>query len=239
MSHLAVSWSSVDPFEPLEEVMEQQLADIKTPEALFWSSRDAAGGSSLDEDAFGVLAGAEAPLPRGGSGQQLQVPGGSARELPRLLGGAHAAAAPRKAAAPAAKPSTPARQVRKLSLADCTLVGAKASKVQPPAPTEEAPSRGSEKHGQGKCQPCAWFWKSGGCFNNQDCGYCHLCPEGEIKHRKKSKVSLMRMGALVPAAQAASQGSEAAASRVLKISVLLSPEAEAPAPTLPGATSSP
>lgn len=237
--------------------MEQQLADIKTPEALFWSSRDAAGGSSLDEDAFGVLAGAEAQLPRGappppaqpaaltparaapggGFGRQLQVPGGAARELPRLLGGAHAAATPRKAATPAAKPSTPARQ--KLSLADCTLVGAHASKVQPLAPTEEAPSRGSEKHGQGKCQPCAWFWKPGGCLNNQDCGYCHLCPEGEIKHRKKSKVSLMRMGALVPAAQAATQGSEAAPSRVLKISVLLSPEADALAPALPGATSSP
>ncbi|CAK0875897.1 unnamed protein product [Prorocentrum cordatum] len=68
MSHSAVSWSSVDPFEPLE-VMEQQLADIKTPEALFWSSRDAGGGSSLDEDAFGVaLAGVEVPLPGGSPG---------------------------------------------------------------------------------------------------------------------------------------------------------------------------
>ena len=54
---------------------------------------------------------------------------------------------------------------------------------------------------------------------SQDCGYCHLCPEGELKNRKKSKarprpvaaafpppsfpflseVAAMRMGALVPA----------------------------------------
>jgi len=143
-----------------------------------------------------------------------------------------------KSAMGPARAVTSSPEATDFSLADCTLLGAHASKVQPLSSTE-APSRGSEKHGQGKCQPCAWFWKSGGCFNNQDCGYCHLCPEGEIKHRKKSKVSLMRMGALVPAAQAATQGSEAAPSRVLKISVLLSPEAEAPAPTLPGATSSP
>ncbi|CAE7559303.1 unnamed protein product [Symbiodinium sp. CCMP2456] len=61
------------------------------------------------------------------------------------------------------------------------------------------PSKGSSTHGSGKCRPCAWFWKPQGCQNDQDCGYCHLCPEGELKNRKKSKVAAMRMGALVPA----------------------------------------
>ncbi|CAK9010629.1 unnamed protein product [Durusdinium trenchii] len=61
------------------------------------------------------------------------------------------------------------------------------------------PSKGSSTHGSGKCRPCAWFWKPQGCQNDKECGYCHLCPEGELKNRKKSKVAAMRMGALVPA----------------------------------------
>mmetsp|Transcript_19001 Transcript_19001/g.53581 ORF Transcript_19001/g.53581 Transcript_19001/m.53581 type:complete len:291 (-) Transcript_19001:204-1076(-) len=61
------------------------------------------------------------------------------------------------------------------------------------------PSRGSALHGTGKCRPCAWFWKAQGCQNAQECGYCHLCPEGELRSRKKSKVAAMRMGALAPA----------------------------------------
>lgn len=31
------------------------------------------------------------------------------------------------------------------------------------------------------------FWKEGGCKNGKDCRHCHLCPEGEIRHRKKLK----------------------------------------------------
>jgi len=54
------------------------------------------------------------------------------------------------------------------------------------------PSVGSNLHGTGMCRPCAWFWKSQGCANGADCFHCHLCPEGEIKDRKKAKVSLMR-----------------------------------------------
>lgn len=61
------------------------------------------------------------------------------------------------------------------------------------------PSRGSITHGSGKCRPCAWFWKQQGCQNALECGYCHLCPEGELRSRKKSKVAAMRMGALAPA----------------------------------------
>jgi len=92
-----------------------------------------------------------------------------------------------------------------------------------PAQTEteavwsDVPSKGSALHGTGKCKPCAWFWKPQKCANLQECGYCHLCPQGELKTRKKSKVAAMRMGALVPARP----GHAAQLSRVLKLSPLL------------------
>jgi hypothetical protein len=58
-------------------------------------------------------------------------------------------------------------------------------------------SVGSALHGTGKCQPCAWFWKAGrGCQDGAKCDHCHLCPEGELKARKKAKVAAMRMGLL-------------------------------------------
>merc|ERR1712194_353306 len=41
------------------------------------------------------------------------------------------------------------------------------------------PSRGSALHDLGGCQPCVWFWKPGGCKNDQECSRCHACPEGE------------------------------------------------------------
>lgn len=31
-----------------------------------------------------------------------------------------------------------------------------------------------------------------GCLKAHDCCYCHLCPDGELKRRKKSKVALIR-----------------------------------------------
>eukprot|EP00930_Biecheleria_cincta_P063660 TRINITY_DN49197_c0_g1_i1.p1 TRINITY_DN49197_c0_g1~~TRINITY_DN49197_c0_g1_i1.p1 ORF type:complete len:342 (-),score=58.80 TRINITY_DN49197_c0_g1_i1:504-1529(-) len=88
------------------------------------------------------------------------------------------------------------------------------------------PSKGSVTHGTGKCRPCAWFWKPQGCQNDLDCGYCHLCPEGELKIRKKSKVQAMRMGALAPAAKSGSQSRQRVQqggnpARVLKLSPLL------------------
>merc|ERR1711884_870407 len=42
-------------------------------------------------------------------------------------------------------------------------------------------SRGSALHASGACQPCAWFWKQGGCHNGMECLRCHSCPEGEVK----------------------------------------------------------
>lgn len=49
------------------------------------------------------------------------------------------------------------------------------------------PSRGAELHPFGRCRPCGWFWKPGGCVNGQDCNHCHSCPEGALKARKKAK----------------------------------------------------
>jgi hypothetical protein len=62
----------------------------------------------------------------------------------------------------------------------------------PPGLPPAAPSHGSILHGSGSCQPCAWFWKPGSCQNGRDCGYCHLCPEGELKARKKTKHLTLR-----------------------------------------------
>jgi len=53
-------------------------------------------------------------------------------------------------------------------------------------------SKGSASHGTGECRPCAWFYKPQGCQNAADCRHCHLCPEGEIKGRRKAKSSKLR-----------------------------------------------
>merc|ERR1719221_2138689 len=60
------------------------------------------------------------------------------------------------------------------------------------------PSHGSALHSTGQCQPCAWFWRPEGCHNGEACRRCHLCPEGEIKARKKNKVAMMRLGLVTP-----------------------------------------
>jgi len=60
-------------------------------------------------------------------------------------------------------------------------------------------SSGSTLHALGKCKPCAWHWKPGGCTNGAECCHCHLCPPGEMKGRRKAKETAMRAGALLPA----------------------------------------
>jgi len=61
------------------------------------------------------------------------------------------------------------------------------------AELEEAlPSQGSKLHSNGECKPCAWLWKARGCANGKECDYCHLCPAGELKKRKKAKVQEIR-----------------------------------------------
>lgn len=63
-------------------------------------------------------------------------------------------------------------------------------------------STGSFLHETGACQPCAWFWKAGGCQNGKDCVRCHTCPPGEVKARKKAKRALIRLGLVTPGAKA-------------------------------------
>lgn len=67
-------------------------------------------------------------------------------------------------------------------------------------PPPGAPSHGSVLHSTRNCRPCAWFWKPTGCQNGQQCGHCHLCPEGELRARKKAKQTVMRYGLATPKA---------------------------------------
>lgn len=79
----------------------------------------------------------------------------------------------------------------------------------------DLPSTGSALH-PGRCRPCAWFWKSQGCSNAKACAHCHLCPEGELKIRKRVKESAMRTGALAPAWR-----SDVRSPRIVKIAPIL------------------
>lgn len=64
--------------------------------------------------------------------------------------------------------------------------------VKPFEIREPEVSFGSGMHGTGECRPCAWFWRPQGCTNGSECRHCHLCPQGEVKARRKSKISSMR-----------------------------------------------
>lgn len=46
------------------------------------------------------------------------------------------------------------------------------------------PSVGSQGHALGICKPCAFFFKTT-CESGYDCRFCHLCPPGVKKLRKK------------------------------------------------------
>mmetsp|Transcript_22128 Transcript_22128/g.66507 ORF Transcript_22128/g.66507 Transcript_22128/m.66507 type:complete len:393 (-) Transcript_22128:172-1350(-) len=59
--------------------------------------------------------------------------------------------------------------------------------VATPSPVRRQ-SRGSAGHAISQCRPCAWVHKEvGGCKNGSRCKYCHLCPPGELKRRKRQK----------------------------------------------------
>lgn len=53
-------------------------------------------------------------------------------------------------------------------------------------------SAGSIGHEFGMCKPCAFLWKESGCEKGQDCPFCHLCPAGEVKRRKKEKLAFRK-----------------------------------------------
>lgn len=58
--------------------------------------------------------------------------------------------------------------------------------------TSALPSAGAAAHSTGACKPCAWFWKPAGCRWGVECGHCHLCPEGELRRRKKERQTEMK-----------------------------------------------
>jgi hypothetical protein len=53
-------------------------------------------------------------------------------------------------------------------------------------------SVGSLLHRAGLCKPCAWYHHPKGCQRAAQCEFCHMCPAGEIKRRKKEKTLLIR-----------------------------------------------
>lgn len=70
------------------------------------------------------------------------------------------------------------------------------AQLQPLGDESKAPqaSRGSALHSVGDCSPCVWCWKPQGCRRGADCCYCHLCPEGELKARKRAKRDAQEAG---------------------------------------------
>eukprot|EP00746_Dinoflagellata_sp_MGD_P165921 gnl/MRDRNA2_/MRDRNA2_95478_c0_seq1.p1 gnl/MRDRNA2_/MRDRNA2_95478_c0~~gnl/MRDRNA2_/MRDRNA2_95478_c0_seq1.p1 ORF type:complete len:285 (-),score=46.65 gnl/MRDRNA2_/MRDRNA2_95478_c0_seq1:294-1148(-) len=72
-------------------------------------------------------------------------------------------------------------------------VGAAVSKEQkqPSHGVTEWPEH-EAKHFSGECQPCAYYFKPDSCKWGARCNFCHLCPDGEIKLRKKEKIRALR-----------------------------------------------
>jgi len=54
------------------------------------------------------------------------------------------------------------------------------------------PSLGSAGHYHGYCKPCAFFHTKG-CGNGAACPFCHLCPPGEKKQRRKAKITARKV----------------------------------------------
>mmetsp|Transcript_48669 Transcript_48669/g.139074 ORF Transcript_48669/g.139074 Transcript_48669/m.139074 type:complete len:496 (+) Transcript_48669:111-1598(+) len=72
------------------------------------------------------------------------------------------------------------------------LPGIGASQGQQPTLSDGSKMHGMlDANGLPACHPCAWFHKSN-CKNDKDCIFCHLCPPGELKNRKKLKIQKLR-----------------------------------------------
>lgn len=85
------------------------------------------------------------------------------------------------------------------------------SNIPGPLPLDGVPNFGSLKHGSLEgCNPCAFLHKAAhGCQKGVNCPYCHLCPPGELKRRKKEKVAKMKAAAEAEAAAAAAAAAAA------------------------------
>merc|ERR1719336_3297183 len=69
--------------------------------------------------------------------------------------------------------------------------------------TISAPSRGSTRHGVGRCKPCAFVHRPTGCADGVECKFCHLCSPGEKKRRQKQKQEAVRLHKLARQARVA------------------------------------
>merc|ERR1719399_2314853 len=50
-----------------------------------------------------------------------------------------------------------------------------------------------EKHIRQECRPCAYYLKKAdSCRLGGKCGFCHLCPDGALKARKKEKIRALK-----------------------------------------------
>lgn len=51
----------------------------------------------------------------------------------------------------------------------------------------------ADVHGLGHCTPCSYFrYKKDGCRKGEACSFCHSCPKGEIKQRKKHRMQELK-----------------------------------------------
>jgi hypothetical protein len=54
-------------------------------------------------------------------------------------------------------------------------------------------------HQLGQCTPCNYFtYKVDGCRQGGDCAFCHYCPKGELKRRKKEHYRELKKAAGAP-----------------------------------------
>jgi len=58
--------------------------------------------------------------------------------------------------------------------------------------TDALPTLGSANHYRGKCKPCAFAYKEGGCTSGVNCVFCHLCDSEERRRRRKEKAGQRR-----------------------------------------------
>lgn len=90
---------------------------------------------------------------------------------------------------------------RELGLGEPRTPGPEGQPTRASGVEADATPPGSKGHADGLCKPCAWMHKTAaGCKNGASCEYCHLCPSGELKKRKKDKMQ-GRMGAFAAAAR--------------------------------------
>jgi len=69
-----------------------------------------------------------------------------------------------------------------------------APSIMTTAPFITAQSFVQEAHYRGDCKPCAYFLlKKDGCRWGADCEFCHICPAGELKKRKKEKAKALKL----------------------------------------------